>query len=76
MATKLSKKDLSEIRKAFTDDAVKTLRAHWGISLVSHYKNGTKVVSPKRAIIIEKLTGISASILRPDIFGRNIKKSA
>jgi len=63
------------IKAAIDEKAMKKLLTHWSLSLVSHYKNCTKQVSPARAIVIETLCGIPVEIMRPDIFARN-RKSA
>lgn len=69
MITKRDKKTISHL---FTSEIVASLKnkTGWSTSQISHYKNGTKVVSPERAIIIERLVGIPAESLRPDIFVR------
>ena len=76
MATyKLTTRQKSALRKAFPDELASQLaqKTKWNKNLIAHYKNGTKVVSPQRAIIIELLIGVPREVLRPDIF--IIKKS-
>jgi len=60
----------NELRDAFAKVDRKALAAKLGTSVnyINQIIYRDKLVSFKRALIIEKLTGISKSIFRPDIW--------
>ena len=70
MLREFTEKEKIKIKRAITEKVSIALRdkLKCSKSLISHYRNSTKVVSPERAIIVQSITGIPASILRPDIF--------
>jgi len=45
-------------------------------SLLSRYERGTRFPSPRLAIRLELLTGISRAVLLPEIFGDPVDRSA
>lgn len=45
-------------------------------SLLSRYERGTRWPSAKRAVELERITGINRAVFRPDIFGEPADRSA